>query len=178
MLPRARMNRSQETDGAAFWDFSLKLYGAPDVAPACLKLQDAHGADVNVMLLLLWVALDGRVLGEDELMAIDQSVRNWREDVVRPVRNLRRVLKDRRWPLEGEQEGLRNGIKEIELESERIAQKLSLQALNGCPPPPSAEAPRRAARRNLAEYAAFLRCTFPAEAERAILVAFDHINGF
>jgi uncharacterized protein (TIGR02444 family) len=176
MLPRARMNRSQGTDGAAFWGFSLELYGAPDVAPACLKLQDAWGADVNVVLLLLWVALDGRILGKDELTAIDQSVRNWRDDVIRPIRNVRRALKDRRWPAEREQEELRSRIKDVELESERVAQKLLLQALHECPPPPSAEAPRRAARRNLAEYAAFLGRTFPPEAERAILAAFDQLS--
>jgi uncharacterized protein (TIGR02444 family) len=173
MLPQARMNRPQGTD--AFWDFSLRLYGAPDVAPACLKLQDMYGADVNVILLLLWVASDGRVLGKDELALIDQYIRVWREEVIRPVRNVRRVLKDRRWPLEGEQEKLRDRIKEIELESERLAQKLLLQALDGCPPPPSAEAPLRAARRNLAEYAAFLGCRFPAETERTILEAFDQL---
>ena len=42
-----------------FWSFSLRIYGAPGVEPACLDLQDRFGADVNLALYCLWI---GRAL--------------------------------------------------------------------------------------------------------------------
>ena len=42
-----------------FWDFSLNIYGVPGVAPACLRCQDEAGADVNLILFLLWRAAAG-----------------------------------------------------------------------------------------------------------------------
>jgi uncharacterized protein (TIGR02444 family) len=41
------------------WDFSLRIYGLPGIAPACLRCQDDAGADVNMILLLLWTAKGG-----------------------------------------------------------------------------------------------------------------------
>ena len=43
----------------AFWDYSLKTYNRPHVGKACLRLQEEAGADVNLVLLCLWLAARG-----------------------------------------------------------------------------------------------------------------------
>ncbi|WP_116475622.1 TIGR02444 family protein [Zobellella maritima] len=43
----------------AFWQFSLRHYGKPGVARACLGLQDDHGANINLLLLLLMLEQQG-----------------------------------------------------------------------------------------------------------------------
>ena len=50
-----------------FWDFSLAVYGRPGVAPACLALQQRHGADVNLLLFCAWfgAAHRGRLTADD-----------------------------------------------------------------------------------------------------------------
>lgn len=37
----------------SFWQFSSRHYSLPGVAPACLELQDNHGANINLLLFLL-----------------------------------------------------------------------------------------------------------------------------
>ncbi len=41
------------------WRFALDLYARAGVAPACLTLQDDAGADVTLVLYLLWCAMTG-----------------------------------------------------------------------------------------------------------------------
>ena len=79
---------------SAFWDFSLRFYARPGVAAACLDLQDEAGADVNVVLYLLFLASQGRQLAQTEVAEIDNLVAVWREQVVRPLRSARRHLKN------------------------------------------------------------------------------------
>ncbi|GAA3549268.1 TIGR02444 family protein [Zobellella aerophila] len=44
---------------SSFWQFSSRHYGKPGVAPACLALQDNHGANINLLLLLLMLEQQG-----------------------------------------------------------------------------------------------------------------------
>ena len=55
----------------SFWDFSLAFYAMPGVADACLQLQDGCGADVNVLLFLLYRARDGYMLSAAEVPAAE-----------------------------------------------------------------------------------------------------------
>ena len=108
---------------SAFWEFSLRFYALPGVAPACLDLQDKGGADVNVVLFLLYLASRGRRIGRDEVARIDGMVAAWREQVVRPLRTARRHLKSVTAPFAGEDAAnLRNEIKRNELAAEKIQQ--------------------------------------------------------
>jgi uncharacterized protein (TIGR02444 family) len=45
-----------EMDGP-HWRFSLAVYGRAGVPPACLKLQDNLGLDVNMLLLALFFVM-------------------------------------------------------------------------------------------------------------------------
>jgi uncharacterized protein (TIGR02444 family) len=104
--------------GAAFWAFSLALYGRPGFPEACLALQDEHGLDVNLVLWLLWVGASGRgrVTAAD-LARADAAAAPWRHNVIVPLRTARRALKGS--PVPGA-EALRTQVKAIELESERL----------------------------------------------------------
>ncbi|RTL66206.1 MAG: TIGR02444 family protein [Hyphomicrobiales bacterium] len=109
----------------AFWAFSLKVYADPVVAGACLELQDGWGADVNVVLFVLWHGANHHRLEKRNVEIIDQRIEPWRRQVVRPLRAVRRAMKDapEAW-LQPETEHLRNDIKRRELEAERLQQTM------------------------------------------------------
>ncbi|PWC47118.1 TIGR02444 family protein [Azospirillum sp. TSA6c] len=99
-----------------FWDFSLAVYGRPGVPACCLSLQDRRGVDVNVLLFAAWAGLEcGIRLSADELARIDGAVAGWREEVVRPLRALRRRVKT-------EDDAFYRRMKAAELEAERVQQ--------------------------------------------------------
>jgi uncharacterized protein (TIGR02444 family) len=103
------------------WDFALRLYGAPDVGDACLVLQDESGVDVPVLLFSAWLAKHSVALSQAEIARIDGLVADWRNEVVRPLRAIRRRLKSGPHPAPTkETETLRNGVKGVELSSEKI----------------------------------------------------------
>lgn len=108
-----------------FWDFSVKVYGQDGVAPACLRLQDRSGTDVNVLMYCCWVAHDRGVRFDvASLGRILEIATPWKADVVEPLRHIRRTLKSATHSGfdPDDQERLRSEIKRIELRSERLQQ--------------------------------------------------------
>lgn len=155
--------------GSPFWQFSLKTYGQEGVAPACIVLQDEAGVDVNIMLYCLWLAAQGRGLSANDVRAIDGAVAGWRAQVVVPLRNVRRALREpsAAFANEASQE-LRTRLKRVELESERLQQ----EALHGLKLPEewgASTAPAVAMRQNMQAYAEELDAAFQSEAVEAIL---------
>lgn len=153
-----------------FWEFSLAFYGRPGVAPACLRLQDEGGADVNIALFLLWRARSGVRLCEQDLACADALVAGWRERIVEPLRAMRRRLKTD--PMLDGDGAFRAGVKAVELEAERLEQDALFRAapdLGGTPGSP----PGEAARKGLLAYEATLGRPLPGEAVQAILTAFE-----
>jgi uncharacterized protein (TIGR02444 family) len=67
------------------WRFSLLLYAKPNVANACLALQDEVGADINLLLFLLWEATQGRRVSLQELEDVEAQIVCWRDRVVVPL---------------------------------------------------------------------------------------------
>ena len=65
-----------------FWRFSLRTYGAPGVARACLALQDACGADVNLLLFCCWLGVEGRGLNKRLLRRTLAAVSAWQSEVL------------------------------------------------------------------------------------------------
>jgi uncharacterized protein (TIGR02444 family) len=157
-----------------FWRFSLMLYGQKGVPPACLTLQDTHGVDVNVMLYGLWLATQGRRLSSGDMTTIDAAVRSWRAGVVVPLRGVRRTLKE---PDDSfatpETAALRDRIKAVELEAERLQQealfRLRAPAEWGVAEPGLA----KAAQANLEAYAQALGALFDREAQSAMLAGLE-----
>jgi len=77
-----------------FWNYSLRLYAQPGVSDACLRLQDEHGLDVNLVLFCIWSGLAGPgKITPDELGAAIARAGSWQKNVVEPIRKIRRTLK-------------------------------------------------------------------------------------
>ena len=146
--------------GSPFWRFSLRFYRRPGVADACIALQDGCGADVNILLFFLWLALARRCVSPAAAAAVCAKVAPWRDDVVIPLRTLRRRLKDGSSLVErGVAELFRTRIKAIELESERLQQE-SMFALAAGLATENASTVEAAARANVAAYEHALARTF------------------
>ena len=161
--------------GTPFWRFSLAIYARPEVARACLELQDTCAVDVNLLLFLLWLALDRRSLSADAVRDLDGKVREWREAVIVPLRALRRTLKQST-PIAAEMaEPLRTKVKALELEAERLQQE-TLYALAGTLPRETAPSSTLAAQRNIAAYRTVAGREFPATAIDVLLQALGHID--
>src|SRR6516165_5812004 len=88
------MTEAETRSGSPFWRFSLRFYRQSGVADACIALQDDCGVDVNILLFLLWLATDQRRVGIAEVEAVCAKAGPWRDDVVAPLRSLRRRLKE------------------------------------------------------------------------------------
>jgi uncharacterized protein (TIGR02444 family) len=149
--------------GEAFWRFSLVLYSRPGVAQALLRLQDRDGCDVNLMLFALWCgAVLRRRLDAADLATAEAAAAPLRDDVVTPVRTLRRRLKSAAEP---DAQELRRQVAALELAAERRVQYrlATLIATKGGEPDPVA-----AAEANLGLYLGPLRA---ASTEAATLRA-------
>ncbi len=110
---------------------------------------------------------------ESEVAALDAVVRDWREDVVKPLRATRRALKDMTVPgVAGHRERIRNQVKRSELDAERV-QQLMLATAMPLPVKESGESKdfgdiRKMALANMATYLTFLG-TPPTDADTAKL---------
>jgi uncharacterized protein (TIGR02444 family) len=157
-----------------FWNFSLELYAGDGVAEACLDLQERRGCDVNVLLFCCWLGASGRpTLTADRLRAILKASDIWQADVVRPLRRMRRLLKDRPWPqaLPETVDAVRRRVADAELAAEH-AEQLELASLHA--PPADRDRPvekrMRAAVGNLGIYAVCLGVV-PDAKDRAAVVS-------
>ncbi len=123
-----------------FWDFSLELYRRPGVAEACLALQERHGLDVNLLLFCCWAGRHGRALSAADIAGLVAVAGDWQGQVVRPLREVRCWLRDRRAAFDELAEALRAEIKARELDAEHIEHLLLDRALPISPAAPSAAA--------------------------------------
>ena len=142
-----------DTDNRAspFWRFSLRFYRQPGVADACIALQEQSGADVNLLLYLLWHARDGRSFTVTEVEAVERRIAPWRESTVFPLRAVRRAIKTPPALVEAPAaEAFRNRIKAVELEAERLQQE-AMYAIVAPSGEPSAS-PAAAAHASIAAY--------------------------
>jgi uncharacterized protein (TIGR02444 family) len=165
------MSNAETQAGSPFWRFSLRFYRRPDVAQACIALQDGCGVDVNLLLFLLWLAADKRRIGAAEVEALLAKAGPWRDEVVVPLRALRRRLKGGSPLLQpNAAEFFRTRIKALELEAERLQQEalFALAASLATAVEPSVE---RAARGNLAAYERAMGHAFTPAAVDVLLAA-------
>ena len=108
-----------------FWQFSLHLYQAPEVAKACLELQNSHGLDVNMLLFCCWHGTALGALPTDLLKRAYTLSSNWRGNVVQPLRNARTWMKTEspeEFTAQAKFEALRAQIKAVELSAEQMQQ--------------------------------------------------------
>ena len=159
------------------WDFSLRIYSSKAVQTACIDLQDGCGVDVNVMLLMLYLASCNIRLAPADARALVAAIDQWRVNVVVPLRTARRNLKAAPAGIAPkEAEDLRQQVKRAELEAERLQQE-ALNASWGVerwPKSKDAATPatvRLAGEANLRSYGDALGQTFPAQPVEVMLAA-------
>ena len=143
-----------------FWNFSLEIYAGEGVAEACLDIQDRRGCDVNILLFCCWLGASGRpTLTAERLRTILQASDTWQARIVRPLREVRRQLKDQPWSaaLPETVDAVRRRVADAELAAEH-AEQLKLASLHA--PPADRDRPvekrLRAAVGNLGVYAVCL----------------------
>ena len=165
------MADTQMQQGSPFWRFSLRFYRQPGVADACIALQDGCGVDVNILLFLLWLASARRCVPAPAAQELCAKVAAWHDDVVVPLRTLRRRLKDGSTLVErGAAELFRTKIKAVELESERLQQE-AMFALAAGLVTENAATTEAAAHANIAAYEHASARTFAPQAVGVLLGA-------
>ena len=110
------------------WTFTVEMYGRSGVAKLCLDLQDRCGLDVNMLLFMFFLGQKG--LAPHSISSLEETVRDWRDKVIVPLRTTRRFLRDA--PSESAQE-LRQRVKADELQAERIEQHILCAAVQPIP---------------------------------------------
>lgn len=108
-----------------FWEFSSRVYRLDGVSDACLALQDRWGVDINVLLFCCWAGMNVGSVSDSTMSEILGHSTRWAENVVRPLRAVRRWMKSEN----GESE-LRDEVKRVELAAERVQQE-ALEAMVG-----------------------------------------------
>jgi uncharacterized protein (TIGR02444 family) len=167
----ARMADTESETGSPFWRFSLGFYRRPGVADACIALQDGCGVDVNILLFFLWLATTKRRVPLAVAQAVCAQAGPWRDDVVVPLRAVRRKLKEGSSLVErGTAELFRTRIKAVELEAERLQQEALFGLAGGLATQP-AETIEAAARANVAAYEHVLGHAFTADAVQVLVAA-------
>lgn len=114
------------------WPFAVTLYQQPGAEHACLQLQ-AQGADVCVLICAIWLEKKRARCSPERLSALQTHTRDWHEQVVRPLRQLRQ-----NWRQPAQQDThlqpLREQVKQLELDAEyeqlRRLDELAQQWLN------------------------------------------------
>jgi uncharacterized protein (TIGR02444 family) len=122
------------------WAFALELYAEPGISDACLQLQNECGVDVMMLLMATFAAVRrGIVLTLTDVAGMDAACRDWREQIVLPLRALRTTLKSGPAPAPNERtEKLRSSIKAAELSAERLQNEVLAQWLAKLPAQPRA----------------------------------------
>jgi uncharacterized protein (TIGR02444 family) len=168
---------SPANQGSPFWRFSLRIYRQPGVADACIALQDECGVDVNVLLFLLWLAADKKLIPARNARAVCEQAALWHDDVVVPLRTLRRKLKGGSTLVaHNTAELFRTRIKAVELEAERLQQE-ALFALTPNLEAEPAQSVEAAARANILAYEqAAARAFTPGAVEILIAAVAAHAH--
>src|SRR5471032_1187400 len=159
-----------------FWNFSLEIYNGEGVAEACLDLQERRGCDVNILLFCCWLGASGRpTLSAERLRSVLKASDPWQAEIVRPLRALRKLLKDR--PPGGVGDGalpetlesVRRRVADAELAAEH-AEQLKLASLYAPPADRDRPVEKRlaAAVGNLGVYAVCLGVTPDPRDRRAV----------
>lgn len=98
----------------SLWEFASTTYQRPGVAAACLALQDAVDADINMLLAAAWLGTRGRHWRSGQVEGLIAACAQWRALCLLPLRRIRRDLKG----IAGA-ENWYERIKALELEAER-----------------------------------------------------------
>lgn len=99
------------------WAFAQAFYARLGVSSALLRLQDEHGADVPLILVLLHAARRGVLLDADAVGGLMRIALAWSREVVAPLRQARRSIKAATYDTP---EGLYEQAKAVEQSAEQV----------------------------------------------------------
>lgn len=118
-------------DAEAFWRYAVAVYGREGVQARCLHLQDAHGADVNILLFVAWLAeAQGRSLAPADCRRLIAATEEWRRGVIQPIRTVRRRVKTMT-EADPARDFVYRSLKQTELDAERAQHGLMIDAAGG-----------------------------------------------
>ena len=145
------------SEPSGFWDFSVRVYRQPEVADACLALQDRHGLDVNLLLYCCWVGASRGAIREADLKSANEFSVTWSANVVRPLREVRSWMKtsgrQNEYIPSADCMEVRADVKATELAAERLQQNgLESMSEPAADRPLSADEQLEATVSNLARY--------------------------
>ena len=110
-----------------FWQYSVAFYRKPGITEACLKLQNQHGFDVNLVLFCLWYGLNRGLLPVPLLQQALDFSHYWNALAVQPLRDARTMLKIdtrlRSLSSAADINALRESMQGLELKAEQIQQQ-------------------------------------------------------
>jgi uncharacterized protein (TIGR02444 family) len=109
-------------DPDVFWRFSISLYGESSIKELCLSLQDQHSADVNLMLLYVWLDQQNISITSPERESLEALSNEWQTHWLHPLRKQRKTL--------GRTAPEYKAILQQELELERREQQALIQCAN------------------------------------------------
>lgn len=78
-------------DPEIFWRFAVTLYGKPGVKSLCLSLQNDHTADINLVLLYLWLDQQHIAVTGSDRSALETLAEDWQASFLRPLRDQRKA---------------------------------------------------------------------------------------
>jgi uncharacterized protein (TIGR02444 family) len=101
--------------------FALAVHDVDGVPAACVLLQDRFDLDVNVLLLGAYIGVQGKTLAAEDVAAARAVVDAWHDEVVRPLRAVRRRLKSGPAPApDARTASLRRHVAGSELDAELV----------------------------------------------------------
>lgn len=80
-------------DTEEFWEFALVRYARPGVAQCCVALQDAHDANVMLLLYCAWRAQGGECVRGATLRQAMARLEPLDRHLLRPLRAARRAIR-------------------------------------------------------------------------------------
>lgn len=153
------------------WDFVLGYYRQQGVSEAAIALQDSVGIDVNMILFLMWLSGRGKTLAEADMRKLGETSHSWQRQVVVPIRNIRRLLKENA-PFVAQETALayRKKVQALEIEGEQLELNAMADAAKTASLSAAAST-EQAARDNLATFAKVTGKPFPGDAVEAFVRA-------
>ncbi|MCT6701268.1 TIGR02444 family protein [Rheinheimera sp. 4Y26] len=121
------VNHKTLPDAELFWQFSLALY--PGIQPLCLQWQDSYGANVNLLLLLLYLQKQQLQCEPGDIRLLQQSL-NAEQQFTLALRQLRRSLPAGLNAKAAEQ--MKQALLKAELSAEQLEQQQLIATLPQC----------------------------------------------
>lgn len=101
--------------------FALAVHDVEGVPAACVLLQDRFDLDVNVLLLGAYIGVQGKTLTAEDVASARAVIDAWHQEVVRPLRAVRRRLKSGPAPApDARTASLRRHVAGSELDAELV----------------------------------------------------------